>query len=117
MKTYKSVDEYIAAQPREYQAHLVKIRKIIQKVAPEAVESISYSMPGYKYLWKPLVYFMCAKKHIGFYPTPSGVEQFWEELKNYQTSKGAIQFPHSEELPLELIKKIVEFRMWENQFS
>lgn len=111
MKTYTSVDAYIVAQPREYQANLRKIRQIIQKVAPEAVESISYGMPGYKYLGRPLVYFMCAKKHIGFYPTPSGVEEFREELKVYQTSKGAIQFPHSQELPLELIKKIVEFRV------
>jgi len=76
MLDYKNVDEYIAAQPREYQANLVKIRQIIQKLAPEAAESISYGMSGYKYLGKPLVYFMCAKKHIGFYPTPSGVEEF-----------------------------------------
>lgn len=117
MFAYRDIDAYIAAQPWEYQANLAKIRKIIQKVAPEAVESISYGMPGYKYLGKPLVYFMCAKKHIGFYPTPSWVEKFREELEGYQTSKGAIQFPHSQELPLELIKKIVEFRVWENQFS
>lgn len=111
MKNFSTVDEYIRAQPTEHQPLLRQIRAIIREIAPDAAEGISYGMPGYKYLGKPLVYFMCAKKHIGFYPTPSGVEEFREELQGYQTSKGAIQFPHSQELPLELIKKIVEFRV------
>jgi uncharacterized protein YdhG (YjbR/CyaY superfamily) len=87
MQTYKDVDTYIAAQPEEYREKLQKIREIIQKKAPEAEESISYGMPGYKLCSHPLVYFACAKHHLGFYPTPSGVVHFAEELSQYKTSK------------------------------
>lgn len=115
MKNFSTVDEYIRAQPAEHQPLLRQIRAIIREIAPDAAEGISYSMPAYKYLGKPLVYFMCAKKHIGFYPTPSWVEKFSKELSAYKTSKGAIQFPQGQAFPLELIKKIVEFRVWENR--
>lgn len=113
MKTFTTVDAYIAAQPREHQLKLITLRDLIDELAPDAVEWISYGMPWYKYCGKPFVYFACAKKHIGFYPTPSGVEKFKKELEKYPTSKGAIQFPHHEELPLQLIKKIIQFRMSE----
>ncbi len=113
MKNFTTVDAYIAAQPREHQPKLITLRDLIDDLAPDAVEWISYGMPWYKYYGKPFVYFACAKKHIGFYPTPSGVEKFKKELEKYSTSKGAIQFPHNEELPLQLIKKIIQFRMSE----
>lgn len=68
-------------------------------------------MPGYKYGGKPLVYFACAKKHIGFYPTPTPIKHFSPQLKDYKTSKGAIQFPHTKKLPWELMKKLIQFRL------
>ncbi len=87
MKTYKNIDDYIAAQPTEYRASLEKIRQTIRKAAPEAEEYIGYGMPGFKYCGKPLVYFAYTKKHIGFYPTPGPIVHFQKELTSYSTSK------------------------------
>lgn len=115
MKTFSTIDAYIAVQPKEHREKLEILKNLIEKLAPDAVSSISYGMPWYKYYGKPLVYFACAKNHIGFYPTPRGIEPFKKELQEYKTSKGAIQFPHDEELPLQLIRKIVEFRVQENK--
>lgn len=86
MRAYKNIDAYIAAQPGSLQDSLKEIRTTIQKAAPEAQESISYGMPAYK-MGGPLVYFALAAKHIGFYPTSSGVREFGKELTGYKTSK------------------------------
>ena len=103
------VDAYIADFPEETQKILQQIRAIIREVAPEADELISYGMPAYK-LKGPLVYFAAYKNHIGFYPTPSGVPQ----LSIYKRAKGSAQFPLNKPMPLELITKIVQFRVEEN---
>ncbi len=86
MFAYKNIDAYIAAQPVEYRANLEQIRETIQEAAPEAEESISYGMPAFK-MGGPLVYFALFSKHIGFYPTSSGVKNFVKELIGYKTSK------------------------------
>lgn len=107
----KTVDEYIAQYPEEVQSLLAEVRAIIIASAPKAVEGISYGMPGYKYLGKPLVYFGGYKGHIGFYATPNGHEAFAKEFAKYKQGKGSVQFPLDEKLPLALIKKVVKFRM------
>lgn len=113
MKIATNVDEYMLQFPTEIQLLLHTMRSTIQKAAPKAEESISYGMPAYK-LGGPLVYFAGYAKHIGFYPTPSGIANFKKELAPYPTSKGAIQFPIDKKLPVGLITKIVKFRVIEN---
>jgi uncharacterized protein YdhG (YjbR/CyaY superfamily) len=112
-KQYKSIDEYIEEFPDNIQTILEKVRQTIRKAAPEATEAISYQMPAFK-LHGNLVYFAALKNHIGFYPTPSGIEAFEEELLPYKTSKGAIQFSLDKPIPYDLIEKIVKFRVNEN---
>lgn len=108
---FSNVDEYISIFPSDIQNLLIKIRKTIFAVAPGAVEVISYNIPAYKY-YGMLVYFAAYKNHIGFYPGSSIItEVFKNELKNYKTSKGAIQFPYEKQLPIRLIKEIVKFKM------
>ncbi|MCE7054459.1 DUF1801 domain-containing protein [Algoriphagus sp. AGSA1] len=107
-----SVEEYLGWHPPEVREKLEQMRAIILKSIPKAKEVISYSMPAYK-TTEVLVYFAAAKKHIGFYPTNSGVSEFKKELKGYVTSKGAIQFPFDRPLPLDLIMAISQFRFLE----
>lgn len=113
--TITSVDEYIASFPVSTQKLLKQVRKTIKATAPKADESISYGMPAYKYLGKPLVYFGGFEKHIGFYATPTGYEAFAKELSQYKQGKGSVQFPIDEKMPLELIQKIVAFRLSETE--
>ncbi len=112
-KPVTSIDDYIAGFSEEIQDLLRAIRKGVSESAPDAREAISYQMPTFK-LNGILVHFAAFKNHIGFYPTPSGITAFQEELSPYKTSKGAIQFPLDQPLPLELIRKIVQFRVREN---
>ncbi len=109
-----TVDEYIAKQTADVQPILIKIRNVIKKCAPEADEMIAYGMPGYKLNNKPLVYFGAFKKHIGLYPTPSGIEAFRKELSKYEGAKGSIQFPLDQPIPYDLITQIVHYRVKEN---
>lgn len=109
--TIQTVDEYIQSFPKKTQVHLKAIRKIIKATAPEAEEQIAYKMPAYKLNKKPLVYFAGYEKHIGFYATPSGHSKFEKALSKYKQGKGSVQFPIDEAMPLDLIKKIVAFRV------
>jgi uncharacterized protein YdhG (YjbR/CyaY superfamily) len=109
----KSIDEYIANCPKDIQKKLKDMRATIKAAAPQAIEKISYLMPTF-YLEGNLVHFAALKNHIGFYPTPSGVDAFTKETKKYASTKGAIQFPLDEPLPLKLVSKIVKFRVKEN---
>ncbi|MEI6409515.1 MAG: DUF1801 domain-containing protein [Bacteroidota bacterium] len=110
------IDAYIAGFPEATQVKLQQIRAVIKAAAPESEETISYQMPTFK-LGKNLVHFAGYKKHIGFYPTPSGIAAFQEELSIYPNAKGSVQFPLDQPLPLELITKIVVFRVAENTKS
>ena len=114
MKTqYKTIDEYIKTYPTNIQSILEQMRQTIRKAAPEASEAISYQMPAFK-LNGNLIYFAAFKNHIGFYPTPSGIEAFKQEFAPYKTSKGAVQFPLDKPIPYDLVEKIVLFRVKEN---
>jgi uncharacterized protein YdhG (YjbR/CyaY superfamily) len=108
-----SVDEYIGSFPTQIRSKLIELRNLIKQTAPDAEEKISYQMPTF-YLNGNLVHYAAHSKHIGFYPTSSGIAKFKSELSSYKHSKGAVQFPLEEPLPLELIKKIVRFRLEEN---
>ena len=112
-RRYQSIDEYIQSFPEHAQAKLKQLRSLIREIAPEAQEKISYQMPAF-YLDGNLVYFAAFSRHIGFYPTSSGIANFRSELSKYKSSKGAVQFPIEEPLPVELIKRIVRFRVQES---
>lgn len=109
----ENVDDYIAGFPKETQLLLQKLRAAIKIGAPDAEEMISYQMPAYKFHGM-LVYFGGYKNHIGFYPTGSGIDIFKEEIKDFKFSKGTIQFPLDKPLPLELVTKIVVFRVMQD---
>lgn len=111
---FKTVEEYIASFPKETQEILKKVRSMIKKNAVEAIEGISYGMPSYKLNGKPLVYFGGYKNHIGFYATPSGHASFQKELSHYKQGKGSVQFPLNQEIPYDLIARMVTFRVKEN---
>jgi uncharacterized protein YdhG (YjbR/CyaY superfamily) len=111
--TPKNIDEYIAGFPAEVQAMLEQLRATIKRVAPQAEETISYQMPTFK-IQGNLVHFAAYQHHIGFYPAPSGISAFLNELKQYKNAKGSVQFPVDRPLPLDLIARIVEFRAKEN---
>jgi uncharacterized protein YdhG (YjbR/CyaY superfamily) len=113
---YNTVDEYIAAQSETIQPILNQLREVIKSAAPTASEIISYGMPAYK-IHGVLVYFAANKHHIGFYPTASPITVFSDELAVYKTSKGAIQFPLKTPIPIDLIRRIVEFRINEDEIK
>lgn len=108
-----NVDEYIADFPKKIQNVLKQIRKTIRTAAPEAEEKISYAMPTF-FLKGNLVHFAAFRNHIGFYSVPSGNQAFREELSVYKGAKGSVQFPLDQSMPLDLISKIVKFRVKEN---
>lgn len=109
----QTIDEYIAGFPPEVQAILQQIRATIRAAAPEAEEAIAYQMPTFR-LKGNLVHFAAYKNHIGLYPTPTGVEQFKDELAQYKGAKGSVQFPLGRPMPYDLIDRIVRFRVAEN---
>lgn len=110
---YNTIDEYISQFSPEIQEKLNNLRRVIKEAAPKAEEKISYSMPAFT-LNGNLVYFAAFKKHIGFFPTPSGVEAFSDRLSDYKTSKGTIQFPLNKPIPYELVSEIVKYRVAQN---
>ncbi len=114
MKKLQDVDAYIHTYPHDVQALLQNMRKVIHTTAPQAEEAIKYGLPTFVLNGKNLVHFGGFKKHIGFYPAPSGIRAFQKELSAYEGAKGSIQFPLDKPLPLALIKKIVQFRVKEN---
>lgn len=115
MKSANTCEEYILQFPSETQEILNQLRELIKTAAPDAIESISYGMPAYKTFKKPLVYFAGYDKHIGLYATPSGHREFEKELSKYKQGKGSVQFPLDQPIPYDLIMRIVEFRVKENQ--
>lgn len=112
-KGFTSIDEYIAAFPKETQKILREIRETIKAAAPNAEEKISYQMPTF-FLNGNLIHFAAFKNHIGIYPTPSGTEAFKRELSKYQGAKGSVRLPIDEPMPLKLIARIVRYRVAEN---
>ncbi len=113
-KKVNTIDEYIAQFSSDMQKKLQQVRETIRAAAPEAQEKISYQLAAFT-LNGNLVYFGGFKDHIGFYPIPSGIEAFKEELSKYKQGKGSVQFPLDQPLPLDLIRRIVLFRVEENK--
>lgn len=109
----EAIDDYIAHFPYEVQEKLQELRVTIREAAPEATEKISYQMPTYD-LHGNLVHFAAFKKHIGFYPGSAGTGMFSDELTGYKWAKGSVQFPLDKPIPLDLVRKIVAFRVAEN---
>lgn len=105
------VTKYIAQYKGDVRRRLEEIRQVIRETAPTADESIAYGMPAYKLDGKPLVYFAAFPNHIGFYATPNGHDAFKKEFAPYKQGKGSVQFPHDEQLPIELIRRVVEYRV------
>lgn len=110
---YTTIDEYIEQYPENIQKILQQIRSVIKEAAPHATEKISYQMPTF-YLQGNLVHFAAFKSHIGFYPVPSGIEKFKEELSQYKGGKGSVQFSLDKPIPYDLIRRITLFRVEEN---
>jgi uncharacterized protein YdhG (YjbR/CyaY superfamily) len=111
-KPPNSIDEYIAGFPPGVQQILEQIRSVIKAVAPDAEETLKYRIPTFV-LHENLVHFAAFPKHIGFYPTPSGIANFKDELSQYKSAKGSVQFPIDKPIPLKLIEKIVKSRVEE----
>lgn len=108
-----NIDDYIAEFSESTQVILNKVRKVIREVAPDATEAISYGMPTFK-LNGNLVHFAAFKNHIGIYPTPSGIDAFNDEVSQYRTGKGTIQFPLDKPIPYDLIERITKYRVQAN---
>src|SRR5512133_3487833 len=113
-RQYENIDEYIATFPEDVRDMLQTLRQLIKEMAPMAEEAIKYQMPTFV-LNGNLVHFAAFKNHIGFYPVPSGIEKFKEELSVYKGAKGSVQFPLNQPIPYDLIRRIVEFRVEENR--
>jgi uncharacterized protein YdhG (YjbR/CyaY superfamily) len=112
-RRFNGIDEYIATFPNDVQGKLEGLRSAIKEAAPDAEEVISYGMPAFK-MNRVLVYFAAYKSHIGFYPTASGIIAFKDELSRYEQSKGAVRFPIEEPVPLDLVRRMVKFRVEED---
>ena len=110
------ITSYITSCPPIAQQQLKNLRSFILQEVPQAEEVISYKMPAYK-LNGMLVYFAGSEKHIGFYPTGSGIKHFEQDIQSYKFSKGTIQFPLDQELPYDLIRRILQFRVQENELK
>ena len=112
-KQYKTMDEYIVQFPKNVRDVLEELRQVIKEVAPNAEETIDYGIPTFKFNGN-LVHFAAFKNHIGFYPTPSGIEAFKKELTTFKQSKGTVQFPLDKPIPFDLVNRIVKFRVKAN---
>jgi uncharacterized protein YdhG (YjbR/CyaY superfamily) len=113
--TATSIDDYIAGFPPETQKALQEVRALIRGLAPDATETISYAIPTFDLNGRHLVHFAGFARHVGFYPIPSGIEAFKEELAAYKQGRGSVQFPLDKPMPMDLIRRIVEFRVGENR--
>ena len=111
MQKFNDIDELIAAAPIEYKDALQNLRQTIQKFVPEAVEGISYGMPGYKYKGKYLIAFSAFKNHLSIFPGAGAVAKFQPQLKDFVTSKGTVQFTLEKPLPHDLLKGMIDYRI------
>lgn len=109
--TPTTIEEYIAAYPADVQERLRAMHQAVRSVAPDAAEKIGYGIPTFTLNGKNLVHFGASKKHIGFYPTPSGIENFAEDFSRYEGAKGSVQFPLDQPLPLDLVKRVTAWRV------
>lgn len=113
MEKFDSVDDYINSFDKETKNLLLEFRKKIKELSPESVEGIYYGMPGYKLNGKPLAYFAAFKSHIGFFPTPAGIDALKKETEPYKTGKGTLQFLYKNPIPWDLVTRVVKLRISE----
>lgn len=117
-KKFRNIDEYIYTLREDQVKRLQEMRRLIVQIAPEAVEVISYNMPAYKVYGRILVYLAAHKEHLGFYPANARIiELFRDDLRDYYTSKGTIRFEYKKAIPVDLIRKIIEYRVNENRLK
>lgn len=109
----KNINDYLSRFPAEIQKVLEQIRRTVKKAAPDAEETIKYGMPAFM-LNGNQIYFAAFKKHVGFYPVPTGNKDFKKEFKGFKTGKGSIQFPFDKPMPIDLISKIVRYNFSKN---
>lgn len=110
-KQIQTIDEYISLFPKNVQDILEKLKQVIEESAPKAEQMINYGVPTFKLNGRNLVHFAAFKNHIGFYPTPSAITAFKNDLSEYKQAKGSVQFPIDKPIPFEVVMKIVKFRM------
>lgn len=115
MKSYKNITEYIKDTPKDFLPKLKEMRTLVNNLIPRGIESIKYGMPTIEIDGKNFIHYACMKGHLGFYPSPSGVKPFEQELtkKGINFSKGCIRFPYNKPLPVPLITKVIKFRLKE----
>ena len=111
MNQFTTIDAYIESYSKEVQMLLHQVRDAIKQTVPGAEEVIKYGIPTFIWNKKNVVHFGAFTHHIGFYPTPNGIEEFREELSHYKGNKGSVQFPLNSPLPLDLIERITAFRL------
>lgn len=104
------IDAYLAPFPVEVRERMKLIRQTVHEIVPEITEKISYQMPTFVYKKTYLVHFAGYENHVGFYPTPSGIRAFIDELSPYKNAKGSVQFPHNQPLPIDLIRRMILYR-------
>jgi uncharacterized protein YdhG (YjbR/CyaY superfamily) len=109
--TAASIDDYIAGFPPETQARLEEIRAVIREEAPEATETISYAIPTFDLRGRHLCHFAAFRNHLSFFPTGHGADAFADELKAYKGGRGTVQFPYTQPLPADLIRRMVRYRV------
>ena len=114
-KKYKDIDDYIADFPNDVQKLLREMRKVVLEAAPYAEESLFYNAPAFKHNGEILVQFAAFKKHIGFYPMESGINEFKKELSEYHIAKSTVRFPFDKPIPYNLVRKITKFRYSETK--
>lgn len=113
MKTYKNVDQYIKSADAKYQDKLKLVREIVTKTVPKAEESISYGMPAFSFMGKPLFYFAAMKGHLGLYPTSGPIETLKKELASFSTSKGCVRVLWKDAVPKGIVVKLLKERVRE----
>lgn len=104
------VDQYLQDFPPEVQARMIVIREAVHELIPDVTETISYRMPTFVLNKTYVVHFAGYERHLGFYPTPSGIMAFADEIAGFKNAKGSVQFPHNQPLPMDLIRRIIAFR-------
>ena len=107
-----AVDAYLAAQPEPARGRLTELQELVRAEAPHAEERISYGLPTWR-LRENLIHVGGFAQHVGVYPGAAAMVAFADELADYRTSKGAIQIPHDAPLPLELVRRILRWRLAE----
>ncbi|OPZ23678.1 MAG: hypothetical protein BWZ03_00424 [bacterium ADurb.BinA186] len=110
MNPFKTVDEYINAQPPKQKEILQKIRSLVKSIYPRSQEALGYAVASFKLNGKVLIYYASFKNHIGIYPVPKASGDLMKEIEKYQTGKGTMRFPLDEEMPYEFIEKIIKAR-------